>query len=203
MKNTKKFISFLLAICLISLMQLNVYASDLSSNKQTVEGERLGDYTFERIFENGKVLAYVKALDGTILHKAINENGKVFLDGELINTEKIITTNLYENSPLEFILSSIEWGSWNYSYESVDVTGLEAKAIAAIFLVYFHWAGISIIYDLASIVAGQYDTVDFEFKIRYGTDDEYLYYQRYTTIYGDGTRLFGPHYDNGKKYLDM
>ncbi|WP_313340436.1 hypothetical protein [Sedimentibacter sp.] len=51
-----------------------------------------------------------------------------------------------------------------------------------------------------------YNEVKIKVSIRYGEDDEFLHYQRYTYFYGDGVLITGagienPFYDTGKSPL--
>ena len=112
MRKTKQLIAFLLVVCLIILIPINGYASYLSISKQVFTDDVLGDFTLERIIEKDKVTVYAKSLDGTILHTAINENGELSLDGEIINTNIINTSYLNEKNAIGYTRSSINWGPW-------------------------------------------------------------------------------------------
>ena len=201
MRKTKKLIAFLLVVCLISMIPINGYASDLSNSKQVFTDDVLGDFTVERIIENGKVTVYAKSLDGTILHTAINDNGKLSLDGEIINTKIINTSYLNEKNAIGYTRSSINWGPWQYSELEFDSDGMTTTAIFIILSSLSPWVPLSRLIDIASMIAGNYDNVQIGIWIRYGSDDTYLYYERDTTFYGDGTYLFGPVHDAGKEYL--
>jgi hypothetical protein len=201
MRKTKQLIAFLLVVCLISLIPINGYASDLSSSKQVFTDDVLGDFTLERIIEKDKVTVYAKSLDGTILHTAINENGELSLDGEIINTNIINTSYLNEKNAIGYTRSSINWGPWQYSELEFDSDGKNTAAILTILSALSPWVTLSVLIYVASDIAGNYDNVQIGIWIRYGSDDTYFYYERDTTFYGDGSYIYGPVRDAGKEYL--
>lgn len=201
MRKTKKFIAFLLVVCLISMIPINGYASDLSNSKQVFTDDVLGDFTLERIIEKDKVTVYAKSLDGTILHTAINDNGKLSLDGEIINTKIINTSYLNEKNAIGYTRSSINWGTWQHSELELATGGMSTVAIASAISALSPWVSLIVIAEIASMIAGDYDNVQIGIWIRYGSDDTYFYYERDTTFYGDGSYIYGPIRDTGKEYL--
>jgi hypothetical protein len=201
MKRTKKIISLLLVVCLMSLIPINGYASDLSSSNQVFTDDVLGDFTVERIIENGKVTVYAKSLDGTILHTAINDNGNLFLDGEIISTQIVSSPYINEKLSFSYIPLSINWGQWQYSELEFDSDGMTTAAIFAILSALSPWVSLSALIDVASAIVGNYDNVQIGIWIRYGSDDTYFYYERDTIFYGDGSYIYGPVRDSGREFL--
>ncbi|WP_313346356.1 hypothetical protein [Sedimentibacter sp.] len=203
MKKIKRFLTFLLTICLICLFPINVYAAqvDLSNNIEIYADKLLEDYTFERVIGNGSVTVFIKSMDGTVQHILINNNGNIYLDGELINNRIINNAYAYDENSLSNTIESITWGPWQSSYQEIETGGLTTVIIAGLILLFAPWISVKVAAVIAGAVAGKYDIVGIDIEIRYGTDDEYLHYQRYTDFYGDGEHVYGPYYDTGKTAL--
>jgi len=198
----RKFLVILLTACLfVTTLPLNIYADQggLSNSKEFYTDENL-NFTLERIIDNGKVTVFVKSPDGSIQHTLINDNGKVYLDGKVI--DKNLINNLYSKSSNLYKSSSISWGPWQSSYQTINTGGLGTAIIAGLIAVYCPYVPITVIAVIAAAVAGKYDTVGINIRIRYGSDDEYYYYERYTDFYGDGEHIYGPFYDTGKEPLE-
>jgi len=152
------------------------------------------------------VTVFVKALDGTIQNTLINDNGKVYLDGKVLNnnlTNNLYSksSNLYYGSSLYNTTESITWGPWQSSYQEIETGGLATVIIAGLIVAYCPWVPLKTASIIAGAVASKYDTLGIDIQIRYGNDGEYYYYERYTDFYGDGTHVYGPFYDTGKEPL--
>ncbi|MDW7670011.1 MAG: hypothetical protein SCJ93_14395 [Bacillota bacterium] len=202
MRKTKKLIAFLLVVCLISLIPINGYASDLSSSKQVFTDDVLGDFTFERTIEEDKVTVVVKTIEGKIVHTVVLENNILSIDGRVINKN---ISNLMD--PLEYSNSMImsrdsEWGPWLPFGETVILTGLDKFAIAAAFYVIAPHIGLSRSVVWAGYVFNpSYTEAEISGQIRYRSDDEYHYYERYTTLVVDGNTELDSFYDTGTTSL--
>lgn len=165
------------------------------------------------MFDGSKVIVNVKSPDGTLIHTLMDYNGKTYLDGVVIsgsNNSKKIGLDVDElKADLKTVAasSSISWGSWQASTVAKDVKtgGLSTALVAALIVLYARWCPLGVIATIAAVIAGSYDTLTIKVKMRYGEDDEYLYYQRYTYFYGDGNLIKipeNPVYDTGKEPLN-
>ncbi|MTI48891.1 MAG: hypothetical protein FH761_13685 [Firmicutes bacterium] len=208
MNKKKELLAILLIACLIiTAFPLNIFATEeyFSSDKEVYTDEELG-FTLERNIDDDKITVFVKTLKGVIQNTIVNDNGKIYLDGNELNNNFIDnlsskSSNLDHSSSLYSTTESIDWGSWHYSSDEISTGGLSTAIIAGIIAATAPWVGITIIGVIAAAVAGKYDTIQIEWQIRYGDDDEFFYYERYTDFYGDGTHIGGPYYDTGKEPL--
>ncbi|WP_432406368.1 hypothetical protein [Wukongibacter sp. M2B1] len=199
--------SLLIVSLLVSAIPFNAFASKVSTFETYVSKE-LG-VTLERIVDGNKVTVNVKSPDGTLIHTLMDYNEKTYLDGAVIsgsnNSKKIgfDVEELKADLKTASASSSISWGSWQTSTVAKDVKtgGLSTALVAALIA----WCPLGVIATIAAVVAGSYDTLTIKVKMRYGEDDEYLYYQRYTYFYGDGNLIRipeNPVYDTGKEPLN-
>jgi hypothetical protein len=197
----RKLVILLTAFLIVSTLPLNVYAvqGDFSNSKEIYTDENL-NFTLERVIDSGKVTVFVKSPDRSTQHTIINDNGKLYLDGKEINNN--LANNLYSKSLNLDTSSSISWGPWQTSYQTIDTGGLSTAVIAAIIAAAAPWVPVRVVAAVASAVAGKYDTLGIKIQIRYGSDDQYYYYERYTDFYGDGEHIYGPFYDTGKEPLE-
>jgi len=202
MRKTKKLIAFLLVACLISLIPINGYASDLSNSKQVFTDDVLGDFTFERTIENDKVTVVVKTIEGKIVHTVVLKNNILSIDGRVINKN---ISNLMD--PLEYSNSMImstdsEWGPWLPFGETIYINGLTAVAIGAAIYAIAPQIGVINAMSWGNLVDDMVDEIIISGAIRYRSDDEYHYYERYTSLVIDGDDVLDTVYDTGKTALN-
>lgn len=146
-----------------------------------------------------------KSFDGKEEHTAINENGKLYLDGELINNELISTlTNIFPHNKDVSLQSTITWTEWQDFDEEIKTGGKTAAAIGVLLIAACPWAGVKVILGVVGIIQSSYSTVNIKGRLRYGNDGEYYYYERYTNFYGNGEdALFDEDlFDTGKEPLE-
>lgn len=207
-KYKKRFVASLVIICLmISYAPLNVFANDIT-DKEIYVSKELG-VTFERTIEKDKIIVNIKSSDGSLLHKLMNYDGDTYLDGEIISSNIVSEINDFEinKTYLESNLGSkdISWGPWQTNtIATIQTGGLTTVIIAGLIALYAGWCPLGVISAIASFTAGKYDELKIKVSIRYGSDDIYYYYQRYTYFYGDGELIpspVNPSYDTGKEYL--
>lgn len=210
MKKFKKKLltSLVITILIISFIPINSFASG-SLSIETYTSKQLG-VTFERIVEEDKVIVNIKSPDGVIIHTLMDYAEKIYLDGNVISTNDHNNFNKLNIDVLKADLTSnddINWGSWRLNtITTIETGGYSTAIIAGLIALYAGWCPLGAIAAIASITAGMYDELEIKVMIRYGTDDEYEYYQRYTYFYGDGTLISipeNPVYDSGKKFLDI
>lgn len=186
----------------------NVYAS-VNSTVETYEVKEFG-VVYEKIIMEDKTIMNIKSLDGVIIHTLMDYNGSTYLDGDVISVNKNNCVNIPDVLPAPPLKSdTISWGSWQTNtIATIDTGGLPAAIIYGLIALYAGWCGIGIISSVAAATAGTYDELEIKVKMRYGTDDKYLHYQRYTYFYGDGKLIpdlglnVNPFYDTGKTSLD-
>lgn len=215
-KLKNRFIALFLAIVLsVVCIPTQVLANNMNSTTEKVVIEGV-EYTFTTKVKSDKVEVYISSEDGKIKHKILKTDSKIYVDDQQISDtifndfEKISnslkTTNYSEYGIGLNVTSSVRWGSWQYSSQTLSTGGLGTTIVAGMILAFVPSATLKI----AAIVAGalaRYDKLVIKFKTRYGSDSTYTYYQRYTSYYGknDGASylhyIFGPAYDTGKKRL--
>lgn len=195
----KKLLSLLLITCLlVSSMPLAVFAENSNVFKEStsiiIDEEK---YIFERTINDEIVTAVLKTMEGKIVESAIANH----------QTQEIAITNgntMGFDAAFDSISakSSIDWGKWSTNEEVATIKGKTAAGILVILAVLSPWVGATKCLTIASaLVSMGADELKVKIKIRYGTDDEYQYYERVTYFYGDGDYL-GSVSDSGKKFLD-
>lgn len=99
---------------------------------------------------------------------------------------------------------AVIWGHWITAFETCETGGLKMAAVTAVIASAAPSAAVRVISSVAGVVAGNYDTVLVEIKMRCGTDKEYQYYERQISFYGDNERVpfYGPVWDSGKKTIE-
>jgi len=211
MKKVKKIIScFLVMSFLACSLPLTTFA-DSSSANETYTSDELG-VTFERIVEDDQIVVYTKSLDGILLHTAINKNGKLYLDNELVETEDSnsnMNMNLmdlnYDVNEDTYTRSSPNWGSWSNDSTTFKTGGLSSAAIGTLIITKVGWTPTGVAAAIASVTAGKYDEITVEWKMRFAHDDKYQYVERITTFYGDDKKITvpgNPYRENLKRPLD-
>lgn len=201
-----KAISALLIICIILGNVQMVRADTLDITPFEIYTNEEEGYTLTRIIDKTKVTVLVKSLDGSVEHIIVNDNGKLYLDEYLIKESIYDTSNLADdfNGKISNLTStsSISWGNWQYTdLDPIPTGGLTTAIIASMIAAAAPWVALRVIAAVVSVVAGKYDEVQIEMRVRYGEDDRYFYYERDTWFYGDGNYISGPHRDSGREPL--
>lgn len=205
-KIKRKVLSCLLIICLsLTCIPFNAFAEEVKST-ETFTVKELG-VIYERTIENDKIIVNILSLDGKVLHtiEKIGEYG--YLDGELVYQENSNIDKFGINSLMTTTKSkSVDWGSWSSKTEIADFKtgGLTTVIIAGFIVAYAPQVSLTVAGIIAGAAAGMYKKITIKVKIRYGSDDEYQYYERYTYFYGDGELITlpeNPFFDSGKKHL--
>lgn len=201
-----KIISTLLIVCVVLGNVQMVRADILDTKPVEIYRNEEENYTLTRIIEGPKVTVIMKTLDGTIEHIAVNDNGNLYLDNRLIQEDIYNTSNLGENFNDKILnlsnARSTSWGKWQYTeLDPIDVSGRSTKMTLFLLTTAAPWLSARILSGIALRIADKYDEVQIEMRIRYREDDEYLYYQRDTWIYGDGELIEGPLRDAGQEAL--
>lgn len=213
----KKLLSFILVFAFVlTSMTTPVLAMDFNSdnsdnsdnNAETYAAEDLGG-TLTRTIDGTKIIAVWSSFDGAESYTVIREGENIYLNGELFGdydsiTNKVMLPDTCERTPLmNLTATSITWGSWEYFNEQVNTGGLPVAIIAGLIAVVAPWMGLRLITTAIGVTAGYSTYYIISGRIRYGTDDTYLYYQRYTSLIDDdGRYVINNFYGSGKTPLD-
>lgn len=193
----KKRLSIFLSILFWVMAPMTAYAMADSVNiSLKMENDIFNsEFTLERTFEQGKVIAVARGQDGSILAKAENRNGAIYLDGAYLGRGEAVAEQLI-SSTTRAIPDDIDWGSWSKSETyTLKTGGLTTAAISAM----APQAGVRIAAAVASVVAGKYDELSWNAEVRYGYDsDGVMYYHSKWYFYGDGKLIYGPYEQQGK-----
>lgn len=134
----------------------------------------------------------------------VNNNGVVTLDEDrFLTLDSFNNVNSVDLSQSDMLstTANITWGKWQTFSERVETGGVPTVVVAGVIATVAPWLSVKVI---ASVVAGvassEYYTVSG--KIRYGSDDTYYYYERYTSLQTDtGKYLIKDTFDTGKEPL--
>jgi len=180
---------------------------DILSSREIYTDKNLGAI-FERIIDDKQVTVLIKSIDGSIEHTLVRNGDTATLDGEILDeqicnsvTKFAGSMNYFTSPALLRAPAAVNWEAWQTSSETINTGGLATVAIAGLIMLFSPWIGLSVAAVLAGSIAGKYDTVKIRWKMRYGTDNKYLYYERVTDFYGDGKHFAGPYKDRGKTAL--
>ena len=195
----KLYLTFLLIFSLVFIQPLSCFGESTGVTEIYI-GK---GFTIKRTIDGDSVFAETTDKDGNT-YIASYIDGVLRLDDEII----MVSTNMdFLSSKSEFdfdstdymVMSDVVWGSWSTSSETIQTGGKSTYAIATLISVVCPWVGFSLLLDVAAQIAYNYDSIVIKWKMRYGEDNTYIYYQRYTSIYGNGTLIGGPWYDSRKK----
>ena len=151
----------------------------------------------------GEVAVYVKDVaTNEIQAVAKLINGVVYLDGISVTN---LSTPLIPNYDTDATVlmnssSNIKWGRWSdWGSADITVTKYAVAAVIAVLAAEAPWLSVKILGAIASmVVAGEISSIVMEMRIRYGSDDQYSYYERETRFYGNGKQLGDIYSDSGK-----
>ncbi len=184
---------------------VNDVETEVAGKTETYISYELNGVLKRTITEEGIVIATWESFDGSENHTAINKEGTLYLDGEIVSNfnfqipQEIISANISEI----MATGDIAWGKWNTFSEDVRTGGKTAAAITGVISVAAPWMSVSTIAGIAHDIQENYDFVRIKGKIRYGDDGKYFYYERYTNLYGDGKVALLPkdHFSTGREAL--
>lgn len=144
-------------------------------------------------------MAGVESLDGEIQHVVTNIDGIVRLDGEFLH--RIAEEEVFKMPLALEQRATITWGPWQSSSDTIRTGGLATVTIAAVIVATCPWVPAKGAAAAAGVIANAYESIEIRWKIRYGNDGTYQHYERETSFYGNGKRLYGPLKDKGKTRL--
>lgn len=202
----KLLTSFVIVSLIVCCIPFNLFASEIPTKEIYASKELC--VIFERIVEENKVTVNIKSPDGAIVHTLNNYAGKTYLDGKVIYGNDYSNVNELDVNDLKAGLtssSSIDWGPWqSNTVATIKTGGYSTAVITGLIALYVGWCPLGVISSIASTTAANYEELKIKIKIRYGSDNEYFHYQRYTYFYGDGALINipgNPFYDTGKEPL--
>lgn len=187
----------LLALSLVFGLSASAFAAE-GEAKINFEGftdmeevyiDEQGQFVLTKTQNEGVITVTYKSLIDEEQYTVVNNRGNLYLDGVLIG--KGLSNAYVDNSVLNekkslFATSSIKWGKWQNFSERINTGGKKAGAISAALAAAAPWVPIRLISGFALLVQSSYSYVTIAGKIRYGTEGDYLHYERYTNFYGNG-----------------
>ena len=201
----KKMLSLILAVAMIipmGVIGVAAEAPDLDEKANEVYYSEEFGGTFSRSIEGDVVtVRWIPENSNEDGFTLVNNNGVVTLNGDRFLTLDGFSNVDLSQSDMLSTTSNITWGKWQTFSDRVETGGIPTIVVAGVIAAAAPWLSVKII---ASVVAGvassEYYTVSG--KIRYGSDDTYYYYERYTSLQTDtGTYLIKDSFDTGKEPL--
>lgn len=190
------FLSCLMILTSAFSALANVDKMTMSSGKEVTT---FGDTQLERVIGNSSVTVYIKDLNGNTLNTVKNISGTIYIDDVVVGQASNWTNMMIGSDVVPYATGTITWDAWEDFYPvTIETGGMSTAMVAAAISASAPWVGVRIAASLASVIAGAYEEVTIEGQIRYGVDeDNVMYYQRKTYVYGDGDLVGGPYTDTG------
>ncbi len=207
MKDSKmKMVSVFLIACMILINIPTVQADKLDISSSDIYVNEEENYMLERVVDKTKVTVFVKSLSGDTQHVVVNDNGSLYLDGELLQEETYNDMILLNSKQLLNIgqpstYASDNWGRWSTTWLGPYKTGgLSVAVIAGIISAVAPWVSLRAAAAAWAVVAAKADTIKIKTRIRWKSTPGYLHYQRQTSIHdgGSGKKIAGPYKDGGR-----
>lgn len=200
----KKVLSLILSFAFIlSIGTISVSANANNTKDAAREECYLEEFggTLVRYTEGSAVVVkwIPEAVDSEIV-TIVNHDGVISIDNEILYTlvEADVPIN---HSPALTAATDVSWGTWQTFSERVNTGGVPVVIAAGIIAAAAPWVAVRVIAAaIGGIASSEYYTISG--KLRYGSDDDYFYYQRYTSIQTDtGAYIIKDFYDTGKEPL--
>ncbi|EGT4846828.1 TPA: hypothetical protein ACXDUQ_003363 [Clostridioides difficile] len=211
-KRVTKIISLALigVIASLTLLTTTVNAQTNNINKYYTSEKSTESYTdknlgviYDRVVDGDKTTVTIKSLDGNVLNTLEDIDNEVYLDGKKISVTSSenykSNDNSLEKSEINTFKATVKWGKWQSNTMYINTGGLGTATIGGLIALKAPWAPVKVAATVAAAVAGKYDKIKIYYKIRYGSDGKYNYYERETTFYGDG-KYVTKFTDKGKRY---
>lgn len=210
-KRVTKIISLALigVIASLTLLTTTVNAQTNNIDKYHTSEKSTESYTdknlgviYDKVVDGDKTTITIKSLDGKVLNTLEDIDNEVYLDGKKISVTSSenykINDNSLEKSEID-TKATVKWGKWQSNTMYINTGGLGTATIGGLIALKAPWAPVKVAATVAAAVAGKYDQIKIYYKIRYGSDGKYNYYERETTFYGDG-KYITKFTDKGKRY---
>lgn len=188
---------------ILACMSTTITAVQLSSSDQDVDtysSVELGG-TLTRTIEDTRIIVTWVSFDATETYTLIREGENIYLNGELFDKINIVASPYESTNISDRASSNIKWGTWQTFSQQIDTGGVPTILVASLIALTAPWWSIKFIATaVASVASSEFYTVSG--KMRYGHDDVYSYYERYTSLQSDsGKYLITDSFDTGKEYL--
>lgn len=190
----KKSIAFLLVIALsLSILVTPISAAYNTSSNNTSEvyvSEELNTL-FTRLITDEKVTVTYESLDGNERHVVVNDNGQLYIDGCLIETFAVskIAPPTGMIGERFYADSDINWGDFSEKEYKINTGGKPLETIAAMIGVLIPGVGMGLILQLINTsvekFAGAADYILLTHRVRFGSDNDYTYFEEYIDIVDD------------------
>lgn len=154
-----------------------------------------------RSFEEDKVIVKwipdVSTLSPIIV---VNSHGTLIVNGQYFaNLDDYNTIGARYNSSSISALAA-DWGNWIPFNQRVETGGLPVSIVATVICASAPWVSVRIIAGVIGSLANS-DYYIISGKIRYKSDAQYTYYERYTNIINDkGTYVLKDFFDSGQEH---
>ena len=196
---------FLMFVVFIAGVKVNAQAITpelLSNSYETWYSEELGGTLVRSFDDNVVTVKWIPISGESDAITITNLNADV---SRLVSKSAITDFATMKNPSLltPSASNSVRWGSWQSFSTQVNTGGLPVALVAGVIAAVAPGIPLKVIASAIATVAGYSSYYTISGKIRYGSDNKYQYYERYTTILDQNGNSFGikNFYDSGKTRL--
>ena len=186
----KKIMVLMLVLCMFFNM-FTVTSFALTTEDETIvyQNENLNGELTRTVKADGMIISEWRGADGEVACTILYPGGRLYADGKLVgvlSVEQNRSSNEIGIYRLFALPNNINWGNWTNFSEKIHTGGQPAAVITSMIGIVCPEGIPQLTADMITQIQLSYDYLELRGRIRYGTDETYSYFQRYSNLYGNG-----------------